>query len=218
MANRIKKDKTFSKDYYPVVMWRDDIEALIDVLKEAGSKVSLSTDDFEFTSLDDAAQHFGGRPQFDLKISGIAPYAQLELSRGRTNLYVGRDANSVKIFHELDEIISKAQRKPATAYHFGLLMLINFAFIGLSQISVAAAWVAPVSVILFAWFIWAGFITMRRNSVINFQRRSEARPFFERNKDQLIIFLITAVISGLLGFAGAEIKNRLSPPTSSGTK
>jgi hypothetical protein len=52
------------------------------------------------------------------------------------------------------------------------------------------------------------------------QRRSEARPFFERNKDQLILLLIGGIVGGLITFAGVVAEERFYPsaPTVNPTK
>jgi hypothetical protein len=55
------------------------------------------------------------------------------------------------------------------------------------------------------------FVTLRRSAVINLQRRAEARPFFERTKDQLLLLLIGAVVGVLVTFAGVVMKERFYP-------
>jgi hypothetical protein len=77
-----------------------------------------------------------------------------------------------------------------------------------------------VLIALAAWYLWVMFVSMRRTAVVNLQRRSDTRPFLERNKDQLIILLIGAVVGGLITFAGVVVKERFYPstPTINATK
>ena len=71
--------------------------------------------------------------------------------------------------------------------------------------------IVGVQLVLAVWYLWVSFIRLRQNAVINLQRRREARPFFERNKDQLLILLIGAVVGGLITFAGVVVKERFYP-------
>jgi hypothetical protein len=219
----IKKDQSFSKEYYPVVFWREDLEELTEAMSALGSGVTLSTERYEFESLEDAAKYFGSRVQHEFKIgSKASPWAEVQFSRTTTHLHVYRGSDSVKIFHELDEIVKRRQRFAAPAYN--MFLVITVAFVGAAVANLpektVGLWSIVPGLLTFPWFIWAAFMRMRRNSVLIFQPRSQARPFFERNKDQLLMYLITFVLGGLLVFVSTQLKDRLFPPsnTSSTTK
>jgi hypothetical protein len=47
--------------------------------------------------------------------------------------------------------------------------------------------------------------------VLRFQRRIDTKPFFERNRDQLVMMIISAIVGGLLTFAASKIKDQIFP-------
>jgi hypothetical protein len=71
--------------------------------------------------------------------------------------------------------------------------------------------ITAVQAVFALWFLWVCFISVRRTAVINLQRRSETRPFFERTKDQLAILLIGACVGGVVTFGGVIAKEHFYP-------
>jgi hypothetical protein len=194
------------------------LEELIEAMSNlGGGGVTLSTENYEFDSLDDAAKHFGSRAQHEFKVgTKSSPWAQVEFNSLATRLFVGRGPDSLKVFHELNEIIRRRQRFPAVGYN--MLLLVAWGVAG-GAVSNLFKWpweLAPALVSL-PWFSWGFYVRLRRHSVLIFQPRSEARPFFERNKDQLLMYLITFVLGGLLVFAGTQVKDRFFPASTPST-
>jgi len=212
---RIKKQKTFSKEYYPVVLWTEDLQELCDALKSKGGAVEISTDDYKFESIGDATEYFGQKSQCDLKLSSDKPYAQVEFSRIWTRVYVSPGENSAAVFHDLDELLVRRQRKLPFLYSYWILVpLLLLSFIPAEWSSLIFPWKEIASIVLFVWYFRVMFIKLRRHSLIRFQRHSDARPFWERNRDQLLLMLISAAVGGLITLAGAKLKEHFLPPNS----
>ncbi|HEY0848272.1 MAG TPA: hypothetical protein VGD96_00045, partial [Bradyrhizobium sp.] len=75
-----------------------------------------------------------------------------------------------------------------------------------------------IALILFClssgWMVWGVYHRGFRMAVIRLQRKNETKPFFERNKDQLLMLLIGTLIGSLATFGGVVLKERFYPSTS----
>lgn len=194
------------------MLWWDDVSEIFDILKADAQAVELETEQYKFTTLDVAKEHFGDTPQYDIKIKSSSPYVSLNGNR----LNVGSGPASAKIFLEIDQILKKRQRKPAWLYSSYLVVpvialgLISFALKDAFVQGVLLAVQIPLSLM----YMRAVFLGMKRSLVVNARRKDEAKGFFERNRDQLLMYVLTAIIGGLLVFAGGQLKDQYFPPVS----
>ncbi|WP_029585113.1 hypothetical protein [Bradyrhizobium sp. URHD0069] len=218
-----KVEKSLERSYRPVVIWIDDLAEIIDTLKRHPREIDIRTADHRYEGLDDLKEHVGGQTQFDLTISsssGSGPSVSLELKRMAVRLWVfdprgGPEA--AQIFHEINEVITRCQRRFAALYSLLLMfaivpffLLTQFFLVQQSELSAARA-ASVVGSVVSLWFLWACYVIVRCKAVIKLQRRSEIRPFIERNKDQLMLLLIGAIVGGLITFAGVVAKEHFYP-------
>src|SRR5262249_6932321 len=136
-----------------------------------------------------------------------SPYGEIKFSRLWTRLYISSD-----LYTELDHILSRCQRRPPILHTYWIIVpSILLGLVGIllgllpdkgSSLSLlglsAPSWTAALQLFLTPWFLWVVFLQVRRHSVIHLVRRSAARPFLERNRDQLWMMVISAVVGGLL--------------------
>jgi hypothetical protein len=207
---KIKKQTTFTRSYRPVVIWLEDLEEIVSILKEAAKDVQISTEDYHFTSVDKLKEHYGSLTQFVMDITSSSPYVNIDFARRWMTVRVSPGAQSAQLFHEIDAILARRQRSIFYNSWWSVVPILlagpaAYFFRAQAQVIIA------VQLVLAVWYIWVVFIGMRRTAVINLQRRSEVRPFFERNKDQLVLLLIGSVIGGLITFAGVVMKERFYP-------
>jgi len=217
---KVKIAKSFSRKYGPVMLWLDDAQEIFDRVKGTAESVEVANDDYTFATLESAKEYLGEAPRYVFKISSSRPYMSLDGDRTGTSLYVSSGEKSAQLFIEIDEILTRCQRKPRWAYSSWIMLPVFI--LGAAQYAVPndelRLGLLSVQFLLFAWYMRAAFIGMRRGMVVRMQRRSEAKGFLDRNRDQLILFVITAIVSGLLGFAGGQIKDRFFPSTNSQSK
>src|SRR5216684_1723774 len=208
---KVKKRKSFTRSYRPVVIWLEDLEEIVATLQETTKDVQISTDDYRFTTVDEVKEHFGPKTQFAMEITSSAPYLRLQLTRLWVELYVSPDPQSAKLFHEIDGVLSRCQR--SVFYRYWLIVP--------SMVALYSDFVfpkVPATVVITGlgtvgafWFLCVCFVTMSRCAVIYLQRRSESSPFFERTKDQLLLLLIGGLLGGVITFAGVVLKERFYP-------
>ena len=206
---KVKKQKSFTRSYRPVVIWLEDLAEIVSTLKQIAEDVQTSTEDYHFTTVEEVKEHFGSQTQFEMEITSSRPYVRLELARLRVELHVSTGPKSAQLFHDIDVVLARRQR--SIVYSWWWLVAILVAGAAAHFFPEQAGPITAVQAVFLVWYLWVMFITLRRTAVINLQRRSEARPFLERNKDQLILLLVGAVLGGLITFAGVVMKERFYP-------
>lgn len=210
--SKVKIEASYSAKYAPIVLWWDDVAEIFEILKAKASSVEMETTQYKFTTLDVAREHLGDAPEYGMKFSSSSPYVKLESG----SLYVGAGPTSAQIFMEIDVILKRRERRPRWIYSSWLFVpvvilgLVSFVL----KEEATKSMVVAIQVVLTLVYSGGVFMTMKRGLVVYPQRKSEARGFFGRNKDQLLMLVITAVVSGLLGFAGSQLKERFFPPAS----
>jgi hypothetical protein len=214
---KIRKQKSYRRSYGPVVIWLEDLTEITALLKENCKEVQISTADYRFGTVDELKEHVGSQAQFALEIDSGDPYVSIDFDRRTASLYVGAGAQAAYLFHEIDGIIERRQRRFPMLYRLWFLMAcsaalwaVNYFFLADRTDTISFVLIS-LQAIFSLWFLWAWFVVLRRTSVVRLQRRSEARPFFERNRDQLLLLLIGAVMGGLVTFAGIVAKEHFYP-------
>jgi hypothetical protein len=224
-----KIEKAFERSYGPIVIWLDDLEEIVDLLKQYAGGAQIRTEDYQYEGLDDLKRHVGGRPLSALTITNASvstdpPSVSLELTPTSVELRVfepqGRP-EAAKLFYEIDQVVTRCVRRFAGFYGLGHVELLPpialfflFQLFNAFQNEVNAGLAAILGILTF-WSIWATFIKSRWTAVIHLQRRAEVRSFLERNKDQLLLLLIGAIIGGCVTFAGVVVKEHFYPSTTS---
>ncbi|MVT66875.1 hypothetical protein GPL21_17385 [Bradyrhizobium pachyrhizi] len=218
---RIKRTKAFERSYLPMVLWSEDLDEIVSAFKEARNdrgEVVITTDDYQFESVDDLKEHFGSRTLTKLEIAATQPFGYVKFDMSWVKLYVSSGPKSAHLFHEIDAILSRCQRKPKILYNGWFLtaaVLINLGYSYLPNPWLSARAGAllstGVSSIVLVWTCWAWLHRAFRSAVIRLQHRKETKPFFERNKDQLVMLLIGALIGGMVTFGGVVLKEHFYP-------
>lgn len=206
-----KIEKSLDRKYGPIVLWWDDVTQIFNSLSENCRSVELATTDYKFATLDAAKGHLGDGPQYDIRIIGSAPYSVVEDGR----LHVSSGPNSAKIFLEIGELLSRRQRRPKWIYssRLGVIVIILGPFIYLVADEYIKFGLLVVQCILTIIYVRGIAVSMKRGFVVHMQRKSEARTFLQRNKDQLLMYFITGVLGAVVGFGLSQVKDRYFPPS-----
>lgn len=206
---KLKKQKNFGRSYRPVVIWLEDLAEIVSTLNENAKDVHISTNDYLFGTVEELKEHFGTQTQFAMEVTGSTPYVRLELTRLWVKLHVSAGPHSAQLFHDIDVVLAGRQR--SIFYSWWWLLAILALGAAPHFFPEQATPMLVVQSVIGVWYLWVMFTTLRRTTVVNLQRRSEARPFLERNKDQLLLLLIGGIVGGLVTFAGVVMKERYYP-------
>jgi hypothetical protein len=213
---KVKKEKSFSKKYWPVVVYLDDLREVVETMAQHCATLEISSEDYIFESLDDAKEHFGNRPQLNFKVRASDPYSYVEYSRMETELHVSPGGKSAQLFHEVDELMIRQQRHLPFLYSWWMwlpsmvLPLISLAaqkHIGETGSSI----LSTIAMLFSLWFLYVMYINGRRHSLVKLQRRSELPTFLEQNRNAIVMSVITGLISGGIGYGFAKLKD--APPS-----
>lgn len=206
---KLKKQKSFGRSYRPVVIWLEDLAEIVSTLKESAKDVQITTEDYQFATVEELKEHFGTQTQFAMEVTSSSPYTRLELTRLWVKLHVSTGPQSAQIFHDIDVVLARRQR--SIFYSWWWMVAVIALGFAPNFFPEQATPIVAVQSVMAAWYFWVMFTTLRRTTVVKLQRRSEARPFFERNKDQLLLLVIGGIVGGLITFAGVVMKERYYP-------
>lgn len=221
IVKKTRVEKSYRRSFTPLVLWLEDVEDIYGLLEANSESVEISDDDYVFKSLQAAKEHFGTEPVYKLKFTTSRPYAVFEGDRFSASWYVGASDKSAKLYYEVGDRLAARQRWPRPLFRWYANLVLPFLVVVVGSTydsgtkfswSVAAAMAAQV--ILLLLMLHAAFIGSRRTLVVHFVRRSEKKGFFARNKDQLLMFVITSLVSAAIGFAAGQMKDRYFPPSS----
>jgi hypothetical protein len=215
---KLKKQKSFGRSYRPVVIWLEDLAEIVSTLRENAKDVHISTEDYLLATVEELKEHFGTQTQFAMEVTSSIPYVRLELTRLWVKLHVSAGPQSAQLFHDIDVVLARRQR--SIFYSWWWLVAILALGAAPHFFPEQATPMLVVQSVIGVWYLWVMFTILRRTAVVNLQRRSEARPFLERNKDQLLLLFIGGIVGGLITFAGVVAKERFYPsaPTVNATK
>jgi hypothetical protein len=208
--SKVRIDPKFHTKYGPIVLWWDDIEEIFEILQTNASSVELETAQYKFTTLSVAKEHFGDTPQKDFKISASSPFCSFD----KDSLCIGSGQSAAHIFYNIDKVLKKRERRPKWLHSWWL----GVPAIGLGLPSLFLKIPEPyvtvltgIQVVLSVLYARAIYVTMKSPMIVHTKRRSEARGFFQRNKDQLLMYMITGVVGAVVGFGLSQAKDKYLP-------
>lgn len=200
-------DKSISKEYLPLTIYRDDLEEIATALP-ADAEISISTGDYKFTSVAEFAEHTKADRIYDLEFKSREPYMIIEFRQVRARIYVGSSAPmSAGVFFAVDQILKRNRRFLAWCYSLyfvwiinGLLFLSTVLFIGkVPRRAIPSFWYPAINSMFIAAALWIFYVCRFRYSVVIPRYRHTARGFFVRNRDNLIVAVIAAIIGAIAG-------------------
>lgn len=202
-----RRDPSISENYSPVILHLDDFTEIVEILNGGGKSPEISTEEYRFTSIDEVCQkHQSGRLT-SLSIKSTSPYLTLDLYRSSCRLYVGSSRpEAAGLFWKIDSVLRRCQRPAAWVYSWPGSLGIGILF-GLSlnpafklHLAVGLALIALWG----AWNLWFLRVQLRYHSLVILEPRAGTgiRGFINRNKDQLLLALISALLGLILGIIG----------------
>jgi hypothetical protein len=139
------------------------------------------------------------------------PYVNIELNRLWARIYVGSSkAESAGVFYQIDRVLKLRQRRFGFIYRQAFiwtLIAINASFAALTlgtkvklPVDLRMTW----NIFFVAAFSYISWVTLRKSAVIIAAKRSESVGFFVRNRDNLVVALIAAVVGAAIGIWGTN--------------
>lgn len=194
-----KIEKSIIKNYLPVKVFLDDLEAIESALKEFAENIVIETDGYSFSSTDELITKYKNQSIRTLEISIYNPcYIHIEFSPLWVKLYSGSDSTSATgLFYKLDSILSSATRKPEFFYSYTFFILFTViinasSFFLPKELKVVAIICNSIYII---WVCYFSYIRLMNSAKIIMTKRHDLKSFFQRNKDALIVNSFVGIVT-----------------------
>lgn len=203
-----KKSQSFSQNFKMPHLFREDLEELENIIKDLSPRqCKFETKDFEYNSIQEISEKAMARNDFHIQM--YDPYISIDFCKTSARIYSSDDdIKALGIVKKMSVIIEKRERKSlwklSKLSNFLAPILIWSPFILMMFFSkeiIKLNIVLFVITVLITWFmaiIWwmvAYHAYLKNFSFIEFVYKKNKSNFFTRNKDQIIVGIIVAIIS-----------------------
>ncbi len=197
--------RSHSEDLKPVLLYRDDLEEIERIFKEVSDDIGIRTDEFRLDAVEEV-EGIGHSVISSLKFDISNPYVSLEFAPSWLRLYISRDDNESRgVFEKIKQVLSKCKRKLGWITHSHRPIFLGMCVLGLNMIE--AFWFmerfffigAIAALVFYVILIPLTEHTRLKQHCIIYTNKKETSPsFWERNKDQLAMSVISAVLGALI--------------------
>jgi len=200
-----KVERPITKEYLPVKIFLDDLLVIEKILNEETDSIKIKIDDMEFDSVSELVSFYENKnveTVFNLEIDSSGPYISIELRRLWTKIYCSSDSVEVSgIYYKINQVLENCLRKPSFLYsYYTIYIIAGILFISQifsRSIEKGLLIAAPFYI---CWVIWNGYIRLGRNSIIYLYNRRKKKGFWKRNADQLVLLVITVILTAAITY------------------
>jgi hypothetical protein len=203
-----RRIQSYGEHLKPATLYRDDIEKIVEALREISPTIKLSSDEYHFADLKELCE---SKKDFftHLEIESENPYISAGFHRNKIWLFIYQDTpQSRGTFEKIKRIINHRARLPL--WVISILGTLSAAISGgiclfwfLLRVF-QNKWTSPTIIygvfliVCILWTWWMLYTLFYRYSIIIPKYRIEAPGFWKRNSDKVILVIISAVIGSLL--------------------
>lgn len=206
-----------TKDFGPLRMVAADLAEVIDTLSSCKEAVFIA-DDIQYASVAEFVTESKGRTPKIIRFSAREPYSTIELYPRWARLYVATDDLIASgLFFKLVAIISRCERKPRVIYSywwtFASMWLIQLVFMLplLKTRDYVVPWLMGANAI---WIAWVVYVNLYKFSLVQPLATADPRTFWQRNSDNVVVAIFSALLGAIGGVAATKATDRLWPPAS----
>jgi hypothetical protein len=208
-----KISDTISKELPRLRLYRDEIEELYQFLTGiTDEKVIVETCGYRLSSIDEVSK-LSNDTAHDLQFSTKSPYIRIRLTAYGGDIYIGKgDVEAEGIASRIENILMKGKTykpflydKPLLFYLFVIPLLVGLIIRNIFIIILGLF----LFIIAVVWIIVEMQYSLKRYNTIIFRSRKDTVNFWKRNKDQIIMLIIGAVIGVVATVLGSIVVNSL---------
>ncbi len=200
-----KKDESLREDISPVRLLRDDLERILDTLREAQLEVTLSDSTHVFDSLEDVISGRGQRPR-RLKIKGGRGYDSVSIDIRGPQATLSAYGDLLGLGHQLKSILQasiplRARFLNPWIMFFAIQALFVFDefFLlfhrGSQTLTFSRLFILPA---LFLVGLLLAAITDRHLNYGVLLKRRHVGGFWKRNADQLFLLILGTILGAIV--------------------
>lgn len=187
-------------------LFRDDLVEIEKIIKNElkPREYKLETKDYEYEEIESIPSDT--KQTVDFHIQTHDPYISIDFNRFSARVYAGDDnLDTTGALTKIIEILSRKERKVLFWSQKIAVWIAPILFIApiqalteIGEIKSTKHWVAlGVSLLAAIWWIVSFYSSMYKFSTIRFVFHKESPGFLTRNKDQIILVILGAVIGAL---------------------
>lgn len=198
------------EDLPPVKLYLDDIEKIVEILREVSTTIKIETDEYSIEDVKELASLDKERVT-ELNIQSAEPYLNLRIGPQKSWLNIAKDEPSSRgTFEKIKEVLFLRRRKALGfldkwSITFPLTWLLGFATVefmikairGGGTLFIIGSIISPL--ILLFYLLLASYFWSHGSFIIILRRRSQEQSFIKRNKDRIIVGVLLALVSGAIG-------------------
>ena len=183
----------------PIKLYYDDLLEIYEILKQAGNRIEIKTDEYEIESIEEILSI--KKPVItNLTIKLYEPVVSIDFTNSRIWLYASEDTPVQRgLYEKIKTMLNKKQRVFAPLFQSAIA---SGLFTGASTWWLFTDAYKYVGIIMFClgllWMYFGHKNKFQFYSLIFPVRRTDKPSFLERSKDPLIIALISAIIGGIV--------------------
>lgn len=201
-----KLAKSISKDLPPVRAYLDDIGDLYGVLKNNCKRVTLQTNEYELSDFEQL-RNIPSEEIHNLKLEAHEPYILLELEEYSARIFISTDSTLTRgILSKMEEILGRCYRNIARLF-IGLranfigppiLGALLFTSLKMTEGLLLYGLLSAIVILFVCSIIWAYRLSLKTYSTILLSERRKRKSFFAKNRDPMLVALITAVVTAII--------------------
>ncbi len=199
----VKKKRHLSYDCASVKLFRDDLEAIFQIISETCKDTKMESGEYEYDSLDELESH-AGREVRDLKIRGYLPTGlTLHLRRDLGPDLWASGETAEAPFLRIKDLLSQRKRLIGKLPKPGFWFVLSVIYVPLAiLLRLPTLWYL---VGYFPFLLLLGISGIAHHtgyfSSISLSRKHERKSFWSRNKDRIIVGIICALAGVLATWA-----------------
>jgi len=200
--------KSIAKEFPPLKLYLDDVHKIYNIFeKSCSEKITVTTEDFEVQDIT-RFKDLGPKDIHTLKFNGGQPYISLDLGPNQARLWISEDSTLNRgIASEIEEVLGRCYRRIARVFTnllslnlIGALIFVPPAVLTLQYMTGSLRWgLLILLIVLYGSLFFLSFrLSFKWYSTITFSERCEEKNFFARNKDGILIALISATVTAII--------------------
>lgn len=202
MINIKKTIQYYGEFLYPVKLYLDDLKKIEAMLNEVSKDIKIESEGYEFSNIDELIQ-LQKESIETLCMKIYNPYLSIEFKKNEVWLYIADDtALSRGIYEKIKDYLYKHKRNLSWVRKNSLytsIILIGYSIISGFFIKYMGITFAKINLaFMIGMFLLVIYFSRAQFSLIYLVRRVEKPSFVERNKDRIILSIISAVFGGLV--------------------
>ena len=196
-----KLNKSINKEYPPVVLYLEDLEEIERVLRDNAKDFVITYGNCQYDSVNELVGAVGAKQILGVELKAQNPYTTIDLHKTWTKIYVSAsETTAVGVFHQIEEIILRCRRWFPWIYNPFFPFVLSILLGPLIYLSTRYGFLIGVYplMLVVVFFVWGMWVSLGHHSLVWLVKKPGS--FIARNRDQLILAIVSGLVGAILGF------------------